>query len=295
VSGTRLEQLEDWRAHTDLALTPDEEGFLSASVAERDQRVAAEQARDAWERALERRSVRRLRGLVALFAFAALIAGGLTVVALGQSDRLAQQVRIATAREWTAAALAALDTDPGLAKLLALNAAELVEPSVDTLAVLHRAYATDGIVDRYRWPADHELRELAVDLHPDGTRLVASGVWKGPSSHVEVYDLTTDEVVWDWDTGDPDLVIDMPFFSADGRWVVASVVWEPEEGRDEAPPADLVGALFWGADTGELIRRIDLGTCGGFAVQVRGATMAAVTRPDSDAPELLVEAPTTRS
>jgi DNA-binding SARP family transcriptional activator/WD40 repeat protein len=284
VSGTRLEQLEDWRAYTTLALTPDEEGFLSASVAERDRRAAAEQARETRERALERRSLRRLRALVAVFAFAALVAGGLTVVALRQSDQLAQQVRIATAREWTAAALAALDTDPGLAKLLALSAAELVEPSVETLAVLHRAYATDGIVDRYRWPAEHELRELAIDLHPDGTRLVASGIWKGPSTHVEVYDFTRDEVIWDWDTGDPDLVIDMPFFSPDGRWVVASVVWQPQEGRDEAPPAGLVGAMFWDADTGELIRRTDLGTCGGFAIAIRGATMAAITRPDSDAP-----------
>ena len=63
--GSRLDQFESWGSTTNLALGPDERGYLSASVARRDEERAAEAARGLRERTLERRSVKRLRALVA--------------------------------------------------------------------------------------------------------------------------------------------------------------------------------------------------------------------------------------
>jgi YVTN family beta-propeller protein len=68
--GSRLERFETWRQSSNLAITPEEHDFLDASLAERDRR-ADEEARSARERALERRSVTRLRALVALGLLAA--------------------------------------------------------------------------------------------------------------------------------------------------------------------------------------------------------------------------------
>ena len=84
LSGSRLEQAAAWQAGSGIAVTPEEREFLEVSLAERERRLADEEARAAHERDLERRSVRRLRAVVGVLAVASLVAVGLTVFAMTQ-------------------------------------------------------------------------------------------------------------------------------------------------------------------------------------------------------------------
>jgi serine/threonine protein kinase/WD40 repeat protein/DNA-binding winged helix-turn-helix (wHTH) protein len=120
--GSRLDQFESWVNQTDVAVGGTERAYLKMSVGTREEERATEQARRARERTLERRSVKRLRALVALFAAAALVAGTLTAVVVNRNKAAQRAVRLATARELAGAALRAVDADPQLATLLALEA-----------------------------------------------------------------------------------------------------------------------------------------------------------------------------
>ena len=144
VRGARLEQLETWAAGTDLAIGRSERAYLKESVDQRDREREEEEERRDREARIERRSTRRLRGLVAVFAAAALIAGSLTVVATIQNDRAERQARIAKARELATAAVADLDVDPELSVLLAIEAVRTTRSSDGTVLpeaeeALHRA------------------------------------------------------------------------------------------------------------------------------------------------------------
>jgi WD40 repeat protein len=149
--GARLEQLEAWAATTDLAIGGPERAYLKASVDRRDQEREEEARRHEREVQIERRSARRLRALVGVFAVAALVAGSLTVVATNQSTRAEREAhraereaRISKVRELTAAAAANLEVDPELSVLLAMEAVETTR-SLDGTALpeaeeaLHRA------------------------------------------------------------------------------------------------------------------------------------------------------------
>ena len=109
--GARLEQFAAWAEATSMVLSPAEDDYVRSSVSERDEEHAAEEARRNRELALERRSARRSRALVAVFAVAALVAASLTVVARQESGRAEREARIATARELAAASVASLDED----------------------------------------------------------------------------------------------------------------------------------------------------------------------------------------
>jgi WD40 repeat protein/DNA-binding SARP family transcriptional activator len=167
-AGTRLAEFEALEHEGEVALTPDERTFLTASVDERDRLTAQEEARQAHELELERRSLRRLRALVAVLTAAALVATGLTFVALRQTDRLAEQVRITTARELAAAAIASLDVDPDRAILLALEAVDAT-------------FEADGMVTREAEEALHHAvssSRLVYTLRQGRTVAVSSdGTW----------------------------------------------------------------------------------------------------------------------
>ena len=130
LTGSRLEQFESWASTTTLALGPGERAYLLASMTRRETERSAEAARGERERTLERRSVKRLRALVAVLTAAALVAGTLTVLALNQSARAERASRLATTRELAAAANANLEVDHQLATLLALEALR-TSPDVD--------------------------------------------------------------------------------------------------------------------------------------------------------------------
>ncbi len=142
--GARLEQLETWAATTDLAVGRPQRAYLKASVDQRDRERAEEDRRRKREIQIERRSSRRLRGLVAVFAAGALVTGSLTVVATNESGRAERAARIATSRELAASAIASLDVDPELSILLAREAIETTRSADGTVLreaeeALHRA------------------------------------------------------------------------------------------------------------------------------------------------------------
>ncbi len=182
-----------------------------------------------------------------------------------------------------ASAAVALDSDPALAKLLAVASTDLAEPTVDTLSVLHAALARDRVIGRYEWPADIEVNSFWTDLHPGGSRLVASGYFGSPSTHLEVYDFDHDEVLWAWDVpgGDRAIVVDRPRFVGDGSILVHGVYWQSDVAAEEEPPADVMGVHIRDAGTGELVRRIDLGRCGGLVVGAAETHLAVVSVPES--------------
>ena len=142
--GTHLARFDAWAASSGLALTADEHDYLDAGLAQRDAERAEGESRRAREADLERRSARRLRGLVAVFAVAALIAATLTVVATDQRGRAQREARIASARELAAASVANLEVDPELSVLLAIEAVQTTRSADGTVLweaeeALHRA------------------------------------------------------------------------------------------------------------------------------------------------------------
>jgi serine/threonine protein kinase len=157
VRGSRLEQLESQLGRSGLALTPTEREFLEASVAERDRLRAEHAARQVRERALERRSLRRLRGLVVVLATAALVAGGLTVFAFEQRSDAERERRAAVARELASAAVANLDVDAERSILLALEAVERT-PSGDGSVLPEAEEALHRAVVASRWRDRHSGR-----------------------------------------------------------------------------------------------------------------------------------------
>jgi WD40 repeat protein len=232
ISGSRLQQLEAWKEKTNLAVAPEEREFLEASIAQRDRRQAGEAARRARERTLERRSLRRLRALVAVLTVAALISGGLTVFASSQRGRAERQERIAVARELASAAVANLDEDPERSILLALQAVDQtrsVDGSVAPEAedALHRAVAASRI----------ELRVPNVggglDWSPRGNTFATEGPEE--SGLVDIRDAATGDSVLSFQGHDVD--VNLVAFSDDGSMLAttgddgAAKVWDPATGQ----------------------------------------------------------------
>lgn len=217
-AGSRLEQFETWRNTSDISLTPEERGFMDASVGERDRRRAEEQAREARERMLERRSLRRLRALVAVLTATAFIAAALTVFALNQQGRAEREAlragregRVAVARGLAAAAVANLEEDPERSILLALeavNATRSEEGSVlpEAEEALHRAVVSSRIV--------LSVPDVggALDWSPNGR-------WIATSARDETVR------IWDARTG-------RPRFTLFGHAAaVSSADWSPDSSR----------------------------------------------------------------
>ena len=231
IRGARLDQLETWAATTDLAIGRAERAYLKASVDQRERERGEEERRREHEGRIERRSARRLRGLVAVFAAAALIAGSLTVVATNQSNRAQRETRVATARELATAAVANIDVDPELSVLLASEAVETTRSSDGTVLpeaeeALHRAVVASRL----------ELEVPGVGGHlawsPTGVF-----VTEGPndSGIIDIRDGETGDSVRSFQGHDGD-VTDVAF-SADGSRLASTgedgrlKVWDPSTGR----------------------------------------------------------------
>jgi WD40 repeat protein/DNA-binding SARP family transcriptional activator len=244
-TGSQLVQYETWRASAGLIPTTLEQAYLNASVEHRDRIQAEEAARRQRELDLERRSVRRLRTLVAVLGAAALIAGGLTIFAIGQARRAADQTlraegeaqraereaRVATARELAAAADANLDVDPERSMLLAVEAVNATRATDNTVLrqaeeALHRAVGASRIV---RLMPDVGG---ALDWSPRGDIFVTEG--PEDSGIIDVLDATTGASLRTWHGHDVD--INFVTFSDDGALLAttgddgAIRVWDPQTG-----------------------------------------------------------------
>jgi len=271
--GARLAAMLDWAAEHDPELNATERSFLDESRASSE----ADMER-------QRRTNRRLRMLLAgagVFLVAAVIAGGVALVQgqqaeaeAARADAAAEEATVerqaaeeaealARSRELAASAISYLDDDPSLSKLLALSAAAIADPPIETVAALHQAWAADRIIHRYEWPAEQVVNDLGATLDPTG-RLIAAA---GDSHYLEVVEWESSEVVWSYDPGTDDAWISQPYFTSDGEFIVASVLYAPEDPASSPdPPKGLVGLHFWRSDTGELVRTLDIGRCGSFLV-----------------------------
>ncbi len=118
--GSRLEQALVWQERTDIAITDDEMTFIEASI-EQEKRDVAEYA------ALEAKAARRRKAVIGVLVGGLVVAGLLTAVALdrAQSERITAAQ--ATARDLSAAAMDAIEEDPELGILLALEAIDSTE------------------------------------------------------------------------------------------------------------------------------------------------------------------------
>jgi WD40 repeat protein/DNA-binding SARP family transcriptional activator len=175
--GTQLAGFETWAASSGLAQTDLERAFLRTSLQEREAERLAEESRRAHEAALERRSVNRLRAIVAVLGVAAAVAIGLTVFAFDQRGSAKREARISDARELAAASVASLDVDPELSILLARQAVR--EAQADGVALpdaadaLHQAVATSRVVLTIRSAAT-----TSAAYSPNGTRIATAGSGK---------------------------------------------------------------------------------------------------------------------
>ena len=239
--GTRLDSALDWAAVHDTDVDPVERAFLDASADE-----AARELTDAHRRAAEKaRDNRRLHwsliGVAGLLVIA-VIAGALFV---RQRDRAEQVARDATARRLASEATGAIEEDPELAMLLALEAVRTTErdgdePLPEAVSALHQATQSS----RIQFRRDEAARLVAVS--GDGARIAT-----GSASDLEAV------LVWDADSGDKLHTLEGPGqegeawqveFSPDGRRLAASYGNQVE--------GEAIAVIVWDTATGDEVARM---------------------------------------
>jgi len=186
--GKRLDQFEGWMAATDLALTDNERIFLEASLAERNRRRAAETARLARQKVLERRSRRFLGALAAVLALATVIALTLSIYAFGQRRDALEAYRMSL----TANARQSLDDgDSATALALAMVANQINDPPLEAQRTLLDAAFAPGARAKYDVAAlfpGTQASVASLDISPDGAT-VLFGFRDG------------NIILWDWESG----------------------------------------------------------------------------------------------
>lgn len=282
--GSRLAAAREWRQSGGHRLTPVEEEFLAAS--EDAHRSDLARAEDDARR--QRRLNRRLRLLVAGAVVLALVAAAFGTVARAQwrdaraaNEMVQAEAARARSHELAASAVAAVDENPGLAKALAILAAEAAPASFQSKDALHRTIAADRVVSRISM--NHGAQRLWAVLHPDGDRvaMAAENVYF-PGPALEVHDAGTGHLVWEWVVparpGHESAVVAGAQYSPDGAILAAGVLWHPGHGGrlgpapGSSPPPEegLLGVHLWDARTHEHLGVVDVGPCGGWPVAVGG-------------------------
>jgi WD40 repeat protein len=250
LSGSRLDQANQWISSTRMFLGASERDYLAASLAWKERAEAAERGRTAHEAALERRAVTRLRALVVALGIGALVAAGLSLFALGESQRATRETRTATARGLAAAAVANLDADPEQSILLALQAIEETRATDGTVLpeaeeALHRAVVASRAILTIR---DEGGDVDWVDSPALGSVFVTQG--KEESGVVSVRDAATGEVLLPLSAHDTD--VNSVAFSADGSMLATTgddgllKVWNLATGAELMRHEGPAGGQVWG-------------------------------------------------
>jgi WD40 repeat protein len=237
--GGHLAQLQAWTATSSLTLTGPERHYLEASTAQHDAEQAERQARATRQAALERRAAGRLRGLVAVLATLALVAGGLTAVASTQRAAARREARIALARELAAGAVAAVEVDAERSILLALQAVTTTHEADGTVLpeaeeALHRAVQADRTLVTVTRAENLQI----VVGGPGGVAFSRDGATVAtPADHstVKLWNAATGTAVRTF-AGHTDRVTDVAFSPDGTRLATASAdhtarVWEVATGR----------------------------------------------------------------
>ena len=260
--GSRLELIESWTQETEIALTTAELDYLQASLAKREARRAEEASRQAREAALERRSRDFLRGLVAVFAMAAVVAVFLSLFAFGQ-QRLARRNE-AVAGQNAATAVAARGEAEELASLrsreaqvnqsLALAAqSQLASEAGNLDLALALAMQAASIPD----PPGQAQMALSEVAYAPGTIRVFLGhnapVWSVAVSPDGHYGLSGDAdgviFLWDLETGEA-------LRRLEGHeGLVSSLAFTPDGRRALSGSHDKT-ILYWDLQTGDALWQI---------------------------------------
>ena len=257
--GARLDQASTWAETTDLAVGSHEREFLKASVEHRDEERAEEEERRAREDQVERRSRSRLRALVGVLTAAALVASGLTVIAVDQSRHAQRTARTATARQFASAADAGIADDPEGSILLALKAVRATREDGLVLReaeeALHRAIQADRLLLTIR-----DRATANVAWSPDGRLLATGGTAGGLDSN--------DAVLWDARTG-------QRVFTLSGHEEDIYSVGFSMDGTRVVTTSDDDRAMVWDVANGEPLLTIDIGEgTGGASFSPDGRLLA---------------------
>jgi WD40 repeat protein/DNA-binding SARP family transcriptional activator/serine/threonine protein kinase len=250
LSGSRLEQTEQWVESTRVLLGAPESEYLTASLGEQRRVQAAEEERRAHEADLERRASMRQRALVVALALGTMLAVGLSLFALSESQRAASEARVATARELAAAAVANLEVDPERSVLLALeaiNETRLADGSVlrEAEEALHRAVVSSRAV----LTVHEEGGPISWTDHPV---LGSVFVTQGPedSGLVSVRDASSGDVLRSWRAHEID--VNEVAFSADGSLLATAGddgflrVWDTDTQREMISFGGPAAGETWG-------------------------------------------------
>ncbi|REK19006.1 MAG: hypothetical protein DWQ40_07995, partial [Actinobacteria bacterium] len=219
--GARLEQALEWQERTDIAISEDEMTFIEASI-EQEKREQAER------QALEDRANRRRKAVIGVLAGGLAVAGILGAIAMDRAESERITAAQATARELSAAAIDAIEQDPELGILLALEAFDAtdelgLEPVPESASALRDTLRHNRVT--LRLPDSFAV----VAYSPDGGTLISdtskSGVMRLFDS--ETGDLKREVDVLDpaWE-GTPDN--DEIAFSSDGQTIAVAWVDHPQ-------------------------------------------------------------------
>ncbi|MDF1596527.1 MAG: BMP family ABC transporter substrate-binding protein [Acidimicrobiia bacterium] len=141
LSGNRLEQYEQWELGSSMRLTALERAFLMESIARRDERQLAEEARREAERRLVRRARRRLTSLISLFVTIAAGAALATIVLLGgETPQVALVFEGRGDRGWGDLEAAGLDRAALEFDIEAFDLLPLVDPLEETRSLIESGF-----------------------------------------------------------------------------------------------------------------------------------------------------------
>ncbi len=248
LQGTRLDQFEAWSWASALALSPDEQDYLQASLAGRQARKTEEADRQAREAALEQRSRRRLQALVAILAIATLMALALTVYAFSQRRDALEAYSLSLA----ANARNALDSgDSAKALALSLAANRIDRPPRESQRVLMEAAYAPG--PRRQLSFDRDLfggagtSATAVAISPNGRTALASYCTQAGTEYGQRCAAGTPSrfVLWDVESGEAIRMfeghtagVNELAYSPDGETALSGsedatlIEWNPTTGRE---------------------------------------------------------------
>ena len=245
--GGRLRTVEEWMTGAQPSLSSSEKEFLDRSIA----RQRAEEEDLAAQAVAARRTSRRLRALlvgVAVVLVVALITGGLFLRQRNRADRTA---RVAKARQLASQSTVALDQDPELAILLALQGIDATRsageaPVPEALSALQEATQASRIVVR------RDDGGFFVDATRDGSLLATAST---DTKSVLVRNGATGDTVRTLDAPCPtgatcaDPYIGAIAFSPNSHLI--AVAYQYADAASDEPMV-----ILWDADTGAQTARL---------------------------------------
>lgn len=209
-----------------------------------------------------RRTVRTAWAAGFALVFLAVVAAFFAV----QSRRSAD---LAQSRQLAAAAVSVVEQDPELSLMLALTSTAKGGITLESEKAIRGALRNHRTLF-YREPAEDSTAFWSsnVALSPDGSLVAVTWV----SNRIEMWEVGSSN-------GEPLWAMDLPEgshiegqrFTTDGHWLASGVYWwdidESDPTIPELPPDGVQTGLFiWDAQTGEVVRVIEL-ECAGIAFQ----------------------------